>query len=79
MKATAVSRIVKTIGIGMAESAGKILRDLRVFPSRTIKRCPAIMLAVNRTHRVIGRIIFLVISINTINIMRALGVPCGTK
>lgn len=37
------------------------------------------MFAVNRTQRVIGRIKLLVISIKTINIIKAAGVPWGTR
>jgi len=49
------------------------------FPRRVIRRCPAIRFAVNRTHKVMGRIKFLVSSIRTMNAMRALGVPCGNR
>lgn len=52
---------------------------IRAFPNNVIKRCPAIILAVSRTQRVIGRIKLLVNSINTIKLIRAIGVPCGTK
>ena len=44
-----------------------------------MSKCPAIMLAVNRTHNVMGRIRFLVISIITMNGMRYEGVLWGTK
>jgi hypothetical protein len=37
------------------------------------------MLAANRTDKVIGRIIFLTISIKTINGISGAGVPNGTK
>jgi len=37
------------------------------------------MLAANRTDSVIGRIIFLIISIHTMNDINATGVPWGTK
>jgi len=56
-----------------------MLRLVSRFPRRVIRRCPAIRFAVSRTHRVIGRIRFLVSSIKTINIMRAVGVPCGSR
>jgi len=49
------------------------------LPKRVIKRCPAIRLAVSRTQRVIGRIMFLVISITTIKDIKAIGVPWGNK
>lgn len=44
-----------------------------------MRRCPAVMLAANRTPKVIGRIIFLISSIKTINLIRNTGVPVGTK
>ena len=37
------------------------------------------MLAANRTDKVIGRMIFLVSSINTIKGAKNIGVPCGTR
>lgn len=48
------------------------------FPRSVIRRCPAIRLAVNRTHSVRGRMRFLDSSIITMNGMRAGGVPCGS-
>jgi hypothetical protein len=50
-----------------------------VFPNNDIKRWPAIKLAVNRTQSVMGRIKFLTISIITINIIKTVGVPWGSK
>jgi len=47
------------------------------FLRSSISRCPATILAVNRTDNVIGRIIFLTISITNIKLMRASGVPIG--
>jgi len=41
--------------------------------------CPAIMLAANRTAKVRGRITNLIVSINTINGIRAVGQPKGTR
>jgi len=46
---------------------------------RTISKCPAIMLAANRTARVPGRMMFLTVSMHTMNGIRAGGVPWGTK
>jgi hypothetical protein len=37
------------------------------------------MFAVSRTARVPGRIIFLTVSMHTINGIKAAGVPCGTR
>ena len=40
---------------------------------------PAVKLAPNRNPKVIGRINFLINSINTINLIRKIGVPIGVK
>lgn len=48
------------------------------FPRSVIRRCPATIFAINRTERVIGRIMFLIDSIRTIKGMRADGVLWGT-
>jgi hypothetical protein len=37
------------------------------------------MFAVSRTANVPGRMMFLIVSIQTINGIRGVGVPCGTK
>jgi hypothetical protein len=75
MQATADSSTERVRDTGVARILGKILRLHRAFPSRVISRCPAIRLAVSRTHKVIGRIMFLVSSIITINDIRTTGVP----
>jgi hypothetical protein len=75
MQATADSRIVRIKGAINLIVAAVALIDIKEFPSRVISKCPAIKLAVNRTHSVIGRIKLLVISIKTINDIRAPGVP----
>jgi len=56
-----------------------VLTDIREFLSKVSNRCPAIKFAVRRTHNVIGRIRFLIISIITIKDTKAVGVPCGTR
>lgn len=48
-----------------------------VLLNKVINKCPAIILAVNRTAKVPGRIILLIVSINTIKGIRIFGVPCG--
>lgn len=53
--------------------------DGPVFPIKVINKCPAIMLAESRTANVPGRIIFLMVSIHTINGINTGGVPWGTK
>lgn len=50
-----------------------------VFPNRVKSKWPAIILAANRTAKVPGRIILLIVSISTINGIRMGGVPWGTK
>lgn len=49
------------------------------LPSRVINRCPATILAISRTARVRGRMIFLIDSISTINGISAEGVLWGTR
>jgi hypothetical protein len=48
------------------------------FLSSLSNRCPATMFADSRIDRVIGRIMFLVSSINTMKFIKAFGVPVGT-
>lgn len=52
---------------------------LSISPIRIKSKWPAIILALNRTDKVIGRIRFLIDSIHTINGIRMLGVPNGIK
>jgi len=49
------------------------------LPSSVINKCPATILAISRTDRVRGRITFLMDSIITINGIKIIGVPVGTK
>lgn len=46
---------------------------------RWINRWPLIILAVNRTDKVIGRITFLTVSIITMKNLKIIGDPIGTK
>lgn len=46
-----------------------------MFPINVRSKWPAIIFAVNRTAKVPGRIVFLIVSIQTINGMRIEGVP----
>jgi hypothetical protein len=55
------------------------LIDGPLFPNKVSSKCPAIMFAVNRTARVPGRIMFLMVSMMTINGINIVGVPCGTR
>lgn len=56
-----------------------ILAPGRLEVTKVINKCPATILAANRTDKVIGRIILLTISISTINGIKTPGVPKGTK
>jgi hypothetical protein len=66
---------------GRMNERGQIIRgwDRIRLPSSSIKRWPAVMLAVSRTHRVRGRIVLLISSINTMKFISAVGVPCGSR
>ena len=57
----------------------KIWRLIAWDPSKVNNKWPAIILAVNRTESVNGRMIFLKNSIKTINGIKGDGVPTGTK
>lgn len=54
-------------------------REGPVFPNKVNNKCPAIMLAASRMASVPGRIMLLMVSINTIKGIKANGVPWGTK
>ena len=75
---TANSRISKAIKAGRVIRNKENIFSLR-FDKRDRRRCPAIILAARRTERVIGRIIFLILSINTIKKDKAIGVPKGIR
>ena len=79
MQATANSKIVSIIGIIMKNILVSNVILMIALPNSDISRCPAIRFAVSRTERVIGRMRFLTSSISTINIIKELGVPWGTK
>lgn len=76
--ATAYSRDIKIIIIFLV-GMYKIGKFSLIPLNNEINRCPAIILAANRTDKVIGRIIFLVVSINTMKDESIIGVPLGTK
>lgn len=52
---------------------------IKLLPKRVINKWPAIILAVKRTAKEVGRIKFLIDSIKTINGIKIFGVPTGTK
>lgn len=59
---------------------GLIFIRTRVAPPiRCISRCPAVILAVNRTARAIGWINRLIVSIIISIGISEIGVPCGRK
>jgi hypothetical protein len=70
-----MSRVAITIEEGM-KSVG-MASDIPLSNLR--RRCPATILAVKRTERVIGRIRFLMVSIKTIKNDSPIGVPSGTR
>lgn len=76
---TADSRISNNICIIINTHNNLILIDGPVFPINVISKCPAIIFADNRTANVPGRIIFLIVSIHTINGISTAGVPWGTR
>lgn len=76
---TAISNIRRIIWIIMRTLINKKDKEFPVFPKRVKRRCPAIILAVNRTANVPGRIKLLIVSIHTIKGMRIEGVPWGTR
>jgi len=76
--ATAYSRQIKIIKMKEVEKKYIGIFSL-ISLKRESKRCPAIILAANRTDKVIGRIIFLVVSMNTIKTLNKRGVPLGIK
>lgn len=79
MKATAVSRIVRSIGVTARTEAVDFDTTIRNPLSKDISRCPAVMLAVSRTHSVIGRIMMLMDSTRTMKFISGVGVPCGVR
>ena len=79
MTATAASRIKSKICEKIRIERMVIERDGPVLPNRVNKRWPAIIFAANRTAKVPGRMIFLTVSIKTINGIKTPGVPNGTK
>lgn len=54
-------------------------RPIKNPPIKDINKWPAIILAVKRKVKAIGRIKFLSNSTNTINLIRAIGVPAGIR
>lgn len=78
MNATAVSKIISPMNNHIIIVIS-IKLSIKLFPSKDISKCPAIMLAVSRTASDVGRIILLIDSIITINGIKIDGVPMGTR
>lgn len=77
MKATAVSRIVRIIGVTTRTEVVGFNIPITNPLNRDMSKCPAVMLAVSRTHSVIGRIMILTVSTRTMKFIKGAGVPCG--
>lgn len=79
MKATPNSSEDKILWIKINKITSK--KDLFCikFPIRVSRRWPETILAIKRILKVKGRMIFLIISIRTINLIKAVGVPLGTR
>lgn len=79
MQATAPSKILSIRGATIIRMALDIETLIKALPRRDISKWPAIMFAVSRTHKVIGRIRFLTSSIITIKFINGTGVPWGSR
>lgn len=55
----------------------KLIANNENLDNKVKRRCPATMLAISRTAKVNGRIIFLMVSIKTMKDINATGVPDG--
>jgi len=73
---TAISRIVK-INRGIEEVIILFVDNSAKFLNNSINKCPATILAVSRTDKVIGRMIFLTISMMNMKLINGNGVPIG--
>jgi hypothetical protein len=79
MRATAPSRILNKIGIIIMKICLVMFIVIKNLVSKDINKCPATMFAASRTDKVIGRIMILVNSINTMKFIKGTGVPCGVR
>ena len=79
IRATAVSKTNNAIKGIKIVSKIDALEPGSLEVTKVISKCPATIFAASRTDSVIGRIIFLTISINTIKGINTIGVPRGTK
>jgi hypothetical protein len=76
--ATAVSNSINNIWINISINTAT-LAVVVLFPNSVISRWPAIIFAINRTARAPGRIMFLMVSMQTINGISIAGVPDGMR
>ena len=72
-------KTIKKIEENIKLNDEKFIKKNENSTNKWINKCPANKLALIRTLRVIGRIIKLIISIKTINGLKGIGHPCGTK
>lgn len=79
MSATAISRVSKIQEVEITVQPKNLLKTLPYPPRRARRRCPATILADKRIAKVSGRIRELILSIKTINGIRTVGVPRGTR
>jgi len=78
MNDTATSNTQRSVQAGIL-TISRFLAAIVAPPRRDIRRCPATMFAISRMDKVMGRIMFLVISISTIKFISGVGVPIGTR
>jgi len=76
IKETAISS-VDNMSKGVNEMIVFLMDSNARFLNIIMSKCPAIMLAVKRTDRVIGRIILLIISMINMKFIKGSGVPVG--
>lgn len=77
--ATADSNVSKRSCVKIKKETRKVDNEFPVFPNKVNSKWPAIMFAERRIAKVPGRIIFLIVSINTIKGINTVGVPWGIR
>ena len=75
---TATSRTQSVMHAGIL-IVSNLLAEIVALPRRESNRWPATMFAINRIESVMGRMMFLVISISTMKFINGVGVPSGTR
>lgn len=79
IRATLISRLRRRHWVNNIIVSKIKFNEGPVEDKRVRSKWPAIIFAVSRTARVMGRIIFLIVSINTMKGIKIGGVPWGTK